>query len=177
MCIYIYKMSCCIWMMKAWSITRCDLYMPVHVSRTAYSWKGLMKGVTVRANFIKFLHTQTISPKQSLTTMIRDMSVVAKLMQMVDANGGKRKWWMQMVEAFQVLWMEGFFIKCFFWVHFFGWNFRPRVQEVEWITNQPEHPSPTSHHPFLASTGAGMSPGKGVPAICFIHIWSLFLQH
>ena len=34
----------------------------------------------------KFLHTQTTSPKQSLTTMIRDMSVVAKLMQMVDAQ-------------------------------------------------------------------------------------------
>lgn len=95
----------------------------------------------------KFLHTQTTSPKQSLTTMIRDMSVVAKLMQMVSQHSRF------------CLWMEGW-ITWIFSVHFFGWNFRPRVQDVEWTTNRPEHPSPTSHHPFLASTGAGMSPER-----------------
>ena len=60
--------------------------------------KGYLKG--------RFLNTQTTNPRQSLTTMISDKSFVAKLM--------------QMVEAFQVLWVE-------------GWNFGPYQSSGGWV--------------------------------------------
>ena len=114
----------------------------------------------------KFLHTQTTSPKQSLTTMIRDTSVVAKLMQMVDANGGCAnggcKW-------------------------FFGWKVFPSSEFFRSIfsveTSDPEfktlsglptdlnihHQHPITH--FWPQLELGCRLKEGVPTICFIQTY------
>lgn len=117
----------------------------------------------------KFLHTQTSSAKQSLTTMIRDMSVVAKLMQMVDG---------QMVDANGSL--DGIF---FHKVIFFGPFFRLKLQTQSsrrWVDYQPTWTSIT-HIPSPIS-GLNWSWDvawkKGFPQFVLSkHIWSLFLQH